>query len=135
MLTRKLHLALCLSLAFGSAALAQQPAQRQTAAQTQQDLQAEYASENIFKVYFPNIEMARKAAITFHHSLLESRYNEGYLVMELDAAEMSQLQSFGFRLARADEFITQRRSFLDQMNRNSISGSSASGVVGDQATV
>ena len=56
--------------------------------------------------------------------------------MELDADEMSQLQSFGFRLARADEFITQRRAFLDQMNRNSISRSPASGsAVGDQASV
>jgi carboxypeptidase T len=135
MLTRKLHLALCLSLAFGGAALAQQPAQRQTPAQTQQDLQAEYAAENVFKVYFPNVEMARKAAITFHHAVLESRYKEGYLVMELDAAEMSQLQSFGFRLARADEFIAQRRSFLDQMNRHSISRSPASGAVGDQVGV
>jgi carboxypeptidase T len=134
-MTRHSHLALCLSLAVTGAAFAQQPVQRQTAAQTQQDLQAEYASENIFKVYFPNIEMARKAAITFHHSLLESRYNEGYLVMELDAAEMSQLQSFGFRLARADEFITQRRAFLDQMNRNSISRQSATSGLGDQAVV
>jgi carboxypeptidase T len=138
-MTRKPHLALCLSLCSGlaltSAAFAQQPAQRQTAAQTQQDLQTEYAAENIFKVYFPNIEMARKAAITFHHAVLESRYKDGYLVMELDATEMSQLQSFGFRLARADEFITQRRAFLDQMNRNSISRPSASGAVGDQVVV
>ncbi len=132
---RKLNLALCLWLALGSAALAQQPAQRQTAAQTQQDLQAEYAAENIFKVYAPSVEMARKAAITFHHSLLESRYSEGYLVMELDAAEMSQLQSFGFRLARADEFITQRRQFLDQMNRLSIANQQSSSTLGGDATV
>jgi carboxypeptidase T len=135
-MTRKPHFALCLSLALVSAAFAQQPAQRQTAAQTQQDLQTEYAAENVFKVYFPNVEMARKAAITFHHAVLESRYAEGYLVMELDAQEMSQLQSFGFRLARADEFITQRRNFLDQMNRNSISRTPASGgAVGDQVGV
>ncbi len=131
----KLNLALCLPLALVSAALAQQPAQRQTAAQTQQDLQTEYAAENIFKVYAPSVEMARKAAITFHHNVLESRYGEGFLVMELDAAEMSQLQSFGFRLARADEFIAQRRSFLDQMNRNSISRQSVGGAVGDQVGV
>jgi carboxypeptidase T len=133
-MTRKPHLALCLTLVLTSAALAQQPAQRQTAAQTQQDLQAEYAAENIFKVYFPNVEMARKAAISFHHAVLESRYNEGYLVMELDAQEMSQLQSFGFRLARADEFITQRRSFLDQMSRASIAGQQSGLVTGPDAT-
>ena len=133
-MTRKPHLALCLSLVLTSAVFAQQAAQRQTAAQTQQDLQAEYAAENIFKVYFPNLEMARKAAITFHHAVLESRYNEGYLVMELDAQEMSQLQSFGFRLARADEFITQRRAFLDQANRASISGQSSGLVLGGGAT-
>jgi carboxypeptidase T len=134
-MTHTPHLALCLSLALASAALAQQPAGRQTAAQTQQDLQAEYAAENIFKVYFPNVELARKAAITFHHAVLESRYGEGYLVMELDAQEMSQLQSFGFRLARADEFITQRRAFLDQMNRQSVSRPSTTGAVGDQVGV
>jgi carboxypeptidase T len=55
--------------------------------------------------------------------------------MELDATEMSQLQSFGFRLARADEFIAQRRTFLDQMNRNSISRTSTGGAVGDQVSV
>jgi carboxypeptidase T len=134
-MTRKPHLALCLSLAVAGAAFAQQPAQRQTAAQTQQDLQAEYAAENIFKVYFPSVEMARKAAITFHHAVLESRYKEGFLVMELDAAEMSQLQSFGFRLARADEFITQRRAFLDQMKRNSIAGPQSSVLTGPGVTV
>lgn len=115
-------LAISLTLAVAGSALAQH---RPSPVQTQQDIQAEYAAENIFKVYFPNLEMARKAAITFHHSLLESRYSEGYLVMELDAAEMSQLQSFGFRLARADEFITQRRAFLEQMNRSSILRQSA----------
>jgi carboxypeptidase T len=127
-MTRKPHLALCLSLVLTSAAFAQQ------AAQTQQDLQTEYAAENIFKVYFPSVEMARKAAITFHHAVLESRYKEGYLVMELDAAEMSQLQSFGFRLARADEFITQRRAFLDQANRTSIAGQSNGLVLGGGVT-
>jgi carboxypeptidase T len=129
-MTCKPQLALCLSLVVAGAALAQQPAQRQTAAQTQQDLQTEYAAENIFKVYFPNVEMARKAAITFHHAVLESRYKEGYLVMELDAAEMSQLQSFGFRLARADEFIAQRRAFLDQANRASITTEGSGRVLG-----
>jgi carboxypeptidase T len=127
-MTRKPHLALCLSLVLTSAAFAQQ------AAQTQQDLQTEYAAENIFKVYFPSVEMARKAAITFHHAVLESRYKEGYLVMELDAAEMSQLQSFGFRLARADQFITQRRAFLDQANRTSIAGQSNGLVLGGGVT-
>jgi carboxypeptidase T len=126
---------LCLSLVLTCAAFAQQPAQRQTAAQTQQDLQTEYAAENIFKVYFPSVEMAHKAAITFHHAVLESRYNEGYLVMELDAQEMSQLQSFGFRLARADEFIAQRRAFLDQMNRASISGPQSGVLTGPGVTV
>jgi carboxypeptidase T len=130
-MTRKPQIALCLSLVLISAAFAQQPAQRQTAAQTQQDLQTEYAAENIFKVYFLNVEMARKAAITFHHAVLESRYAEGYLVMELDPQEMSQLQSFGFRLARADEFIAQRRAFLDQMNRKSIANQQSS--VGTEA--
>jgi carboxypeptidase T len=109
---------------------------RHNHAQTQQDIQTELAADNIYKVYAPSREMARKAAITFHHALLESNYDEGYLVMELDAQDMGRLQSFGFRLARADEFIAKRREFLGQMSqlsmqrqqRDSASGAAPIGV-------
>jgi carboxypeptidase T len=93
---------------------------RHNHAQTQQDIQAELAAENIYNVYIPNRAMARKAAITFHHALLESNYDAGYLVMELDAQDLSRLQSFGFRIARADQFIAKRREFLAQMNQAAV---------------
>jgi carboxypeptidase T len=111
-----------LSLGVSVAVLpwAAQAHQRYSAAQTQQDIQTELAAENIYKVVAPNAAMARKAAITFHHAMLESHYDKGYLVMELDAQDISRLQGFGFRLTRADEFIAKRREFLTQMNQLSI---------------
>jgi hypothetical protein len=112
-----LALPLALGLAF-TAGIAAQDTPRH--ALTEQHLQAEYAGDNVFQVWFPNKEMARKAAISLHHNLLESRYDEGYLVMELDAAEMSTLQGFGFRLTRADAFIAKRREFLDAARRGAI---------------
>jgi carboxypeptidase T len=127
---RAVALLLAIGLAAGTSALAQSNTYQR--ALTQQHLQAEYAADNVFQVWFPNKELARKAAITFHHNLLEARYDEGYLVMELDAAEMSTLQGFGFRLTRADAFITQRREFLDRMQRDSIQRQAA-GDVGTQS--
>jgi carboxypeptidase T len=111
-------LALSLGLAFAAANATAQHAHHH--AVTQQQLEAEYAADNVFQVWFPSKEMARKAAITFHHHLLEARYDEGYLVMELDAEAMSTLQGFGFRMTRADAFIAQRREFLDAARRTSI---------------
>ncbi len=121
-------------LAFGLGAVTATAVAAQSAvnaeaerAQTQQHLQAEFAAENIFMVRFPNLEAARKAAITFHANLLEARYDEGYLVMELDAAEIAALQGFGFRLARADAFIAQRRAFLQEAQRRSVEASATGG--------
>jgi carboxypeptidase T len=122
-------LAVLAALLLPAQALAQH---RHNHAETQRDIQTELAADNVYKVYGPAsakagtersaqvAAMLRKAAITFHHALLESNYEEGYLVMELDAQDISRLQSFGFRLERADEFIATRREFLDQMNRLSL---------------
>jgi carboxypeptidase T len=118
----------CLPLAVLPASSAAQ--HRENPAQTQQDIQTELAADNIYKVYAPNRTMARKAAITFHHALLESHYDEGYLVMELDAQDIARLQSFGFRFARADEFIAKRREFLGQMNQLSVRRPQSPGVTG-----
>jgi carboxypeptidase T len=81
----------------------------------QQQLKEESVSENVYKAYFPNLPTARKAAITFHNQMMEARYSEGYLVMELSPQELAQLATFGFRFERATEFLQQRNEFLTHM--------------------
>lgn len=76
-------------------------------------LASEQARTDIFKVVFPNLSMARRAAITFHDNMLESRYQEGYLVMELNDYERQRLEGFGFVIERADDWIRARNERLD----------------------
>ena len=108
--------------AMVAAALIGLPAGAQTAlsqpsspAVIQQQLQEELASENVYKAWFPNLQVARKAAISFHSQMMEAHYNEGYLVMELTPPDMAKLATFGFRFERATEFLQQRNEFLTQM--------------------
>jgi carboxypeptidase T len=76
-------------------------------------LVSEQARTDIFKVVFPNLQMARRAAITFHDNMLESRYTEGYLVMELNEFERQRLEGLGFVIERADDWIRARNERLD----------------------
>ena len=78
-------------------------------------LEEEKRTVNIYKAYFPSLEIARKAAITFHGQLLESDYAAGHLTLELDAADMDKLRAFGFRFETATEFIQRRNAVLTQL--------------------
>jgi carboxypeptidase T len=104
--------------ALAAAALFSLPAAAHPAgdhAATLQQLKEESVSENVYKAYFPNLVTARKAAITFHNQMMEARYAQGYLVMELTPQEMAELATFGFRFERATEFLQQRNEFLTRM--------------------
>jgi carboxypeptidase T len=75
----------------------------------------EKAATNFYKAYFPNLDMAHKAAISFHDLLLEANYESGYLVLELGPQDMVKLRKFGFRLQLATEFMLQRKKWLETM--------------------
>lgn len=79
--------------------------------------QQEKLRTNIYKAYFPDLVTARKAAITFHANLLESQYDAGFLVLELDALGIATLRSYGFRVENAPEFIQRRDDFLNQIQQ------------------
>lgn len=79
-----------------------------------QELEQEKATDNVWKAYFPNLTVARKAAISFHEQLLEADYKGGFLVLQLDAADMDRLRAFGFRFERATEFVIRRNRALTQ---------------------
>jgi carboxypeptidase T len=78
-------------------------------------LEAEKAHDAIWKAYFPDAATGRKAAISFHAQLLESHWDKGYLVLELDSEEMDRLRVFGFRFERATEFIEARNRRLTML--------------------
>ena len=77
-------------------------------------LEQEKQNYNVYKAFFPNLQIARKAAISFHGQLLESNYKDGYLILELDAADLDRLRPFGFRFEVATEFILRRNRALTQ---------------------
>ena len=84
-------------------------------ANTRRMQEAEKAATNIYEAYFPNLEIARKAAISFHDKLLEANYEAGYLVLELEPKEMQQLREFGFKLKPAKAFMEQRKKFITEV--------------------
>jgi carboxypeptidase T len=118
--TRACWAGLAASLVMSGAARAASPAPVNKAQRAGADdaiyqlLEQEKQTDNIYKAYFPNLEIARKAAISLHSQLLESHYKEGYLILELDAADMDRLRPFGFRFERAAEFISKRNQALTQ---------------------
>ncbi|WKB54125.1 M14 family metallopeptidase [Eleftheria terrae] len=67
----------------------------------------------IYKAWFPDAKTGRKAAISFHANLLESNYEQGFLVLELNGAEIAKLQRFGFRIEAAPEFVAKRDEFVN----------------------
>src|SRR5690606_13560543 len=78
-------------------------------------LEQEKASNTVYKAYFPSLDIARKAAISFHGQMLESHYDDGYLIMELTDEEMDKLKVFGFTFAPATEFIEKRNAVLSKI--------------------
>lgn len=106
-----IHCLLTISLFFALDAISS--AQNSMASKTQ--IAQEKARLNIYKAQFPNLKLAHKAAISFHHGLLEANYETGHMVFELDAKEKLQLEKFGFVLSPATEFIHKRNAMLDRL--------------------
>ena len=68
---------------------------------------------NFYKAWFPDLASARKAAISFHNQLIEAEYGNGYLLMELEGADIAALQRFGFRIEPAAEVSQRHHAMLD----------------------
>ncbi len=90
-------------------------------------LEMEKQATDVWKAYFPNLDIARKAAISFHANLLESDYEGGFLVMQLDTRDMERLRRFGFRFEPATEFIVRRNDALTRFQIEAARRASAGG--------
>lgn len=96
--------------------------------------QQEKQRTNIYKAFYPDAAMLRKAAVTFHANLLESNYEQGFLVLELEAADIAALRSFGFRIENAPEFIQRRNDFLAAIQAAADARSRTTGASTDGST-
>jgi carboxypeptidase T len=75
----------------------------------------EQRQDKVYKVTFPNEQLARRAAISFHDALLEVHYADGFMIMQLDADARSRLEAFGFVIERADAWLAQRNERLEKL--------------------
>ena len=97
-------------------------AEQQSVESALYEIEQETSVTNIYRAYFPNQDIADKAAISFHSNLLESHVDDGYLIMELNEDEISKLKKFNFRFSKAKEFIKKRDLRLQSIQQNLSSG-------------
>lgn len=105
-------------------------AQPPSRAELDQLAQAEAASQPLYRVHFPTAEMARQAAISFESAVLESNYDQRYLVVDLSPAELKKLEALGLRVEVDTALTTRRDAMLSALRRAgmpSILGRSAAG--------
>ncbi|WP_199611158.1 M14 family zinc carboxypeptidase [Flocculibacter collagenilyticus] len=106
------------SICFGSMAGIPLASVANEPADIQQLMEEEKAQQNIYRAYYPNMDTARKAAISLHSFLLESNHEEGYLILELSDEEKLKLSKFGFRFEIAHTFIKNRNLRLTELQKN-----------------
>ena len=83
----------------------------------------EKARVDVFEAYFPDLDTARRAAISFHGQLLESDYDAGFLVLELSERDQSRLIQAGFTLKPATAFLARRNAMLSLLQARAQRGS------------
>jgi len=106
-----------IALAVAAQTLAWLPAQAQDTASAQRAedrllMDQALTEDNLYKAWFPNVAIGRRAAISLHDSLLETDWKAGNLVLQLDADELARLRGLGFRIERATAFIERRNRML-----------------------
>jgi len=118
---KRFPLAAAMSAAFATVglatmptALAQTPSAHDTA-QIDDLLQQAQQTDNFYRAYFPDAATGRKAAVTFHDALLESNWKAGYLVLQLDDADVARLKTFKFRIVKDQAFADRYHAMLAKL--------------------
>lgn len=83
----------------------------------QQAIAEEKNINNIYRAYFPDEEVGRKAVISFHSQLHEANFEEGYLILELTSEELEKLRIFDFKFKPANDFIKNRNIRLNKIQQ------------------
>ena len=82
------------------------------------DLEAQKREQDVYRAYFPNEALARRAVISLEGSVVESVYERGYIIVELTSDELARLEKAGFRMEVARDFIARRNTLLTELQRS-----------------
>jgi PKD repeat protein/murein tripeptide amidase MpaA len=81
------------------------------------------------KIEFKDTHLARQLAISFHHAILETNYEQGYIIADLSQAEIKKLSEQDLSLTVAKEwnkkyltFQKNIQSAVDNHAKNSLAG-------------
>jgi carboxypeptidase T len=107
-------LAACL---IGAGTLIASPAFADDAAEMDSLLAQQQRSDNFYRAYFPDAAIGRKAAVSFHDQILESNWKAGYLVMQLDADDVTKLKAAKFRVVKDTAFTQRYQDMLAKLRR------------------
>ncbi|WP_185964347.1 M14 family zinc carboxypeptidase [Aliikangiella marina] len=89
---------------------------------------SDIAQLKAFKVATDNKQLARKVAISFHHAVLESHIDKGYLILELNDQDLRKLSEFDLKISSADKWLEDVNAKFAQLKslKREAGGSKAS---------
>ncbi|MEP2791150.1 MAG: hypothetical protein ABJI36_13730, partial [Kangiellaceae bacterium] len=70
-------------------------------------------SDNLvaYKILVSDDALARKIAISFHHAVLETNYQDNYIIADLTTKEIAQLKEQGLQIETATEWNAKYKLF------------------------
>ena len=67
------------------------------------------------KIHVTDKALARKIAISFHHAILETNYEQGYIIADLTQKEIAQLKTHNLTIETATDFNNRYKDFKAQV--------------------
>ena len=67
------------------------------------------------KVWVNDNKMARKIAISFHHAILETNYQQKFIIADLTDTEIEQLKKIGLKIEPATDWNARFKTFNDNV--------------------
>ncbi len=86
-----------------------------------------------FKISVSDNTLARKIAISYHHAILEMNYEQGFIIADLSAKEIKQLQSLGLKIEKATKWNQKYQQFKIATNlqlKSQANNTKAAGIPG-----
>jgi carboxypeptidase T len=67
------------------------------------------------KISVADKSLARKIAISYHHAILETNYQQGYIIADLTSQEITKLKTLNLNIETATEWNKRYKSFQNQV--------------------
>jgi len=73
--------------------------------------QAELVSAS--KIFVSDKTLARKIAISYHHAIFETNYEQGYIIADLSLDEINDLKTYGLKIENATQWNEKYKQFVE----------------------